>query len=1226
MSFTIDLQNTDIYLAYPNKDFIGNSPIPHSYIKTERYFNNISAITFDSNHFVDGKENELYDKIEIGKLVLLVGIGWFQISSVDETNNGITESKTIKVFSLENELCTKIVYSFGDMGDENDKQGGLDRYALYDSSDLEHSILHIVVGECPSWRIGHVDKELCNYRRTVKADDVDVYSFLTDTVAETFECIFQFNTFEKTINAYKLENIGKYTDIVLSYDNLVKQIQVQCNLNDYITCYNVYGGDDCDGGIVNIASINPTGNNKIVDFSYAITQMPKYLADKVNLYLTEYNRRVGNYTTETDILLDLQKRLTELEHKVPSVDTSVYDNQIKELQDAITDEELKINEMPAKMVGNVDIVHRTLSEYTDTNGNIGYRVLESFCYSPTWTSNTLILSSTYKNGAYSDQEVIKDLIDGEYSNGRDYRKFELYMGEYSDSTYANSLSLQYNTESHNLYTDIINNKILIYNLSNEKADYIDNTSINYEDWTQYGLVELQTKMDELTSQLALYIGRTDETAKTLYEQTYNKIYGAKDDATSIANSLVRAIKTRTEEIKEVKALIEMQNDLRKEQVLSLRDYLTEKEYEDLDGYIRMQTFNDDSFVITDIDTDDEILEMKRELLKFAQGELSKVSAPQYTFTVDSANFTKIPEFKRFAEQLELGNIINVKLAENNGYEVYVESRLLKVEEDSTNPANFKLTFSSKNTLDDGLLLFKEIKDQANSTANSLSLKQGGWNNAKYKAQDCNSILSGALDAAKNKLTTTTNQEFIFDGTGIRGRKWLDDAQDFSDTQIWITNDQIAFSSDKFRNVNMALGNIFIPPFDGSDGFWTYGLAADSIVGNMILSKGLRINNENNTIMLDKNGASFINCDINITKGDNKILLNASDGISIKNGSDKVLYLDTNGNLQMTGTLTSSIINGGTITGAVINSGDAVMSNGTITGAMISGSYIFGGHINIANKFVVDSSGNIRIKDNLLSNDGSMTISDDSGYNITQFLSGQIKLTSHNSILGSRNCSISGGLISVPTVSATSILQNGNQVIDTNTISDYLYTGNIYPAYITSSIGTNVQFADKTNVTTVEWVKSWVDYSLNGYATTSYVDSKVSSSSSSDLRFKKNITNINDTFKDVYMDFKVKQYKFKDGVNISEPSKIHFGLIAQQVNSNLISHNLTADDYDLVETINNNESYDSLESLYTGSDQHYKINYENLHGMHIMMIQEQQKEIELLKSEIAKLKSSINLTK
>ena len=1222
MSFTIDLQNTDIYLAYPNKDFIGNSPIPHSYIKTERYFNNISAITFDSNRFIDGKENELYDKIEIGKLVLLVGIGWFQISSVDVVSNGITESKTIKVFSLENELCTKIVYAFGDMGDEDDKQGGLDRYALYDSSDLEHSILHIVVAECPSWRIGHVDKELCNYRRTVKADDIDVYSFLTDTVAETFECIFQFNTFEKTINAYKLENIGKYTDIVLSYDNLVKQIQVQCNLNDYITCYNVYGGDDCDGGIVNIASINPTGNNKIVDFSYAITQMPKYLADKVNLYLVEYNQRVGNYTTETDILLDLQKRLTELEHKVPSVDTSVYDNQIKELQDAITDEELKINEMPAKMIGNVDIVHRTLSEYTDTNGNIGYRVLESFCYSPTWTSNTLILSSTYKNGAYSDPEVIKDLVDGEHSNGRDYKKFELYMGEYSDSTYANSLSLQYNTESHNLYTDIINNKILIYNLSNEKADYIDNTSINYEDWSQYGLAELQTKMDELTNQLALYIGRTDETAKTLYDQTYNKIYGAKDDATSIANSLVRAIKTRKEEIEEVKALIEMQNDLRKEQVLSLRDYLTEKEYEDLDGYIRMQTFNDDSFVITDIDTDDEILEMKRELLKFAQGELSKVSAPQYTFTVDSANFTKIPEFKRFAEQLELGNIINVKLAENNGYEVYVESRLLKVEEDSTDPTNFKLTFSSKNTLDDGLLLFKEIKEQASSTANSLSLKQGGWNNAKYKAQDCNSILSGALDAAKNKLTTTTNQEFIFDGTGIRGRKWLDDAQDFSDTQIWITNDQIAFSSDKFRNVNMALGNIFIPPFDGSDGFWTYGLAADSIVGNMILSKGLRINNENNTIMLDKNGASFINCDITIEKGNNKILLNASDGISIKNGSDKVLYLDTNGNLQMTGTLTSSVINGGTITGAVINSGNAVMSDGTITGATINGSYIFGGNINIANNFIVDANGIVTLYDESYSVDTDLIQVKKKNQDIfTKIKAGNIILKNSAGNYGT----LSANSLEITYIFADYIKQGDYDVIDTSTfygeLYPYLITSKISPDYISSSIGNNIQFNGEI-ATTPDWVKSWVEYSLRGYATTSYVDSKVSSSSSSDFRFKKNITNINDTFKDVYMDFKVKQYTFKDGVNISEPSKIHFGLIAQQVNSNLISHNLTADDYDLVETINNNESYDSLESLYTGSDQHYKINYENLHGMHIMMIQEQQKEIELLKSEIAELKEMI----
>lgn len=1221
MSFTIDLQNTDIYLAYPNKDFIGNSPIPHSYIKTERYFNNISAITFDSNRYIDGKENELYDKIEIGKLVLLVGIGWFQISSVEETNNGITESKTIKVLSLENELCTKIVYSFGDMGDEDDKQGGLDRYALYDSSDLEHSILHIVVGECPSWRIGHVDKELCNYRRTVKADDVDVYSFLTDTVAETFECIFQFNTFEKTINAYKLENVGKYTDIVLSYDNLVKQIQVQCNLNDYITCYNVYGGDDCDGGIVNIASINPTGNNKIVDFSYAITQMPKYLADKVNLYLIEYNQRVGNYTTETDILLDLQKRLTELEHKVPSVDTSVYDDQIQELQDAITDEELKINEMPAKMVGNVDIVHRTLSEYTDTNGNIGYRVLESFCYSPTWTSNTLILSSTYKNGAYSEPEVIKDLIDGEHANGRDYRKFELYMGEYYDSTYANSLSLQYNAESHNLYTDIIDNKILIYNLSKAKAEYIDNTSINYEDWTQYGLAELQTKMDELTSQLALYIGRTDETAKTLYNQTYNKIYGAKNDATSIANSLVRAIKTRTEEIEEVKALIEMQNDLRKEQVLSLRDYLTEKEYEDLDGYIRMQTFNDDSFVITDIDTDDEILEMKRELLKFAQGELSKASAPQYTFTVDSANFTKIPEFKRFAEQLELGNIINVKLAENNGYEVYVESRLLKVEEDSTNPANFKLTFSSKNTLDDGLLLFKEIKDQANSTANSLSLKQGGWNNAKYKAQDCNSILSGALDAAKNKLTTTTNQEFIFDGTGIRGRKWLDDAQDFSDTQIWITNDQIAFSSDKFRNVNMALGNIFIPPFDGSDGFWTYGLAADSIVGNMILSKGLRINNENNTIMLDKNGANFKNCDITIEKGNNKIILNASDGISIKNGSNKVLYLDTNGNLQMTGVLTASTINGGTISGTSISGGS--ITGTTINGGIISGAYMYGGNINIADNFIVDANGVVTLYDESYSVDTDLIQVKKKNQDIfTKIKAGNIILKNS----AGNYSTLSANSLETTYIFADHIKQGNYNVIDTNTfdsnLSPYLTTGNISEEIISDGggYGYYIYFKGNTRAATPSWTMNYI--ASRGYATTSYVDSKVSSSSSSDFRFKKNITNINDTFKDVYMDFKVKQYKFKDGVNISEPNKIHFGLIAQQVNSNLTSHNLTADDYDLVETINNNETYDSLESLYTGSNQHYKINYENLHGMHIMMIQEQQKEIEMLKSEIAELKETI----
>ena len=68
----------------------------------------------------------------------------------------------------------------------------------------------------PVWTVGHVDQSLWDIQRTFDESDTDVYSFLTGTVSEAFNCLFTFDTFNCTVNAYDLGNYGRNTDIFVS--------------------------------------------------------------------------------------------------------------------------------------------------------------------------------------------------------------------------------------------------------------------------------------------------------------------------------------------------------------------------------------------------------------------------------------------------------------------------------------------------------------------------------------------------------------------------------------------------------------------------------------------------------------------------------------------------------------------------------------------------------------------------------------------------------------------------------------------------------------------------------------------------------------------------------------------------------------------------------------------------------------------------------------------------
>ena len=150
----------------------------------------------------------------------------------------------------------------------------------------------------------------------------------------------------------------------------------------------------------------------------------------------------------------------------------------------------------------------------------------------------------------------------------------------------------------------------------------------------------------------------------------------------------------------------------------------------------------------------------------------------------------------------------------------------------------------------------------------------------------------------------------------------------------------------------------------------------------------------------------------------------------------------------------------------------------------------------------------------------------------------------------------------------------------------------------------------------------VDYTLNNNSTTKYsprhfnkmsdfgsrestldIEGLLISIPSSDKRLKNNIQSLRD-IKSVYMAMCPVEYTWKPGY-ITQHTGLQFGLIAQDLEKILQDAGLS--DSGLVLKENAEED----EKAIHGDSKTWKIDKENLHAMHIQMIQMQQKEIELL---------------
>ena len=289
-------------------------------------FNDLSELTFEAPKYEKNKDGTTYElpyysRFATKRLIKIDELGWFQITQAVEREDGLTAYMAITAqshqcaFKEKGFFCEGRLYKFYDETDPTD--------AHYDS-DKEDAIPSVVgqlyqqLGikvavaitdfepdtDYGDWTIVYVDPALKyvagaenNICRAFKENSATYgYDFMVNSVENAFEVIFDFDFMHHAIKVKCVESVTQKTNIYLSFDNVVNELQTTEKADDIVTVLN------CSGTDLDIRTVNPTGTNYIVDFSYYMDEvnyhwMSKELIDKIKAWKALVDSKKAEYTT-----------------------------------------------------------------------------------------------------------------------------------------------------------------------------------------------------------------------------------------------------------------------------------------------------------------------------------------------------------------------------------------------------------------------------------------------------------------------------------------------------------------------------------------------------------------------------------------------------------------------------------------------------------------------------------------------------------------------------------------------------------------------------------------------------------------------------------------------------------------------------------------------------------------------------------------------------------------
>lgn len=340
-------------------------------LKLNIKFSEPSEISFDVPAVIDGMENPLYKSLCGHKQIYTEHYGIYEIVNPKTSSNGISEIKHVFGYSYEKTLESKKFFL---------EEGTFNFWnpALPTDTVLGR-ILEVAVG----WRVGYVSPTLIGKYRTFDGYDDYLLSFVYDSAPEKYRCVFVFDTYAKSINVYDVDQEIANLPIYLDFDNLVEKLDITEKSDELVTALCPYGADDLDIRAVNPIGTNWLYD---LSYFISNGDISGELADKWNSWQrTVLNRQmyykglVALRASSTAKVLAEQAALTDLNGQLESL-ISQQNVTIQALAMEITSAgkatqqallntinaniNVKKSEISAKQT-EIDMANKELTSYTD---------------------------------------------------------------------------------------------------------------------------------------------------------------------------------------------------------------------------------------------------------------------------------------------------------------------------------------------------------------------------------------------------------------------------------------------------------------------------------------------------------------------------------------------------------------------------------------------------------------------------------------------------------------------------------------------------------------------------------------------------------------------------------------------------------------------------------------------------------------------------------------------
>lgn len=851
--------------------------------------NSASEISFKVHKYVNGEKYELWDNIVNFKLLWIKEYDtWFQIT-LDISESNETTKSVIGTRLGEAELSQINLYDIQINTEDDIARDDYKITVLYNEEDPKASLLNRILEKAPHYSIKHVDATIKSIQRTFEFNNTSIYDAFQE-IGEEVGCLFILESgsdtdgdIQRTISVYDLqsycyecghrgeftlkcpecgsENIsegyGEDTTIFVTADELGQDIQLSTDTDSVKNCFKLVAGDDLMTSTVR--NSNPNGSDYIWYISDDIKKdMSGELVDKLNQYDEEYEYYERDFVPEIELdhingfndLVDKYKTYNEELSKIvlpikgyselmnsvyKTIDFSLYLRSV--LMPSIDIDDTSATEQCAKLtaaalspVSVEDVSKISLATANSAvllmakvivDSRYQIKVNESTFENQIWTGNFQVTNYSDENDT-AISGTITITIDDNYEA---FVKQKIDKALSKEPSYDPSIIALFDMDE----TDF-KNELKKYCL-NRLTSFHDSCQACIDILIEQGIADKET-----------WSGSDPNLYDDLYLPYYNKLRWISEEMT-----------LREEELSVIVTLnnlfVSIQQNIQDK--LNLENYLGTKLWFELSAYRREDEYNNSNY-ISDGLSDTELFDKAQEFIAVAEKEIYKSAELQHSISCGLNNLLTVEKFEPLIQGFRVGNWIRI-LIDDRIYKL----RLISYEIDYGDLISLSVDFSDVMKTADGLSDEQSVISSAKSISTSYSSTKRQASQGLKSKEQLNDWAEKGLSLTTMKIVNNAdNQNISWDSHGILGREYLPVTDTYDDRQIKIINRGVYLTDDNWLTSKAGIGSFT---------FWNprtqkmesaYGVIADKLVGNLILSENVGIYNENNSITLDSDGLTI----------------------------------------------------------------------------------------------------------------------------------------------------------------------------------------------------------------------------------------------------------------------------------------------------------------------------------------------------------------------------------